>query len=167
MICIFRLLRWKPVWRAKWAWAGGGMPGSEGGGLQGAASTSSARNVPFSNTGFGCIFLKGPRLEILGSRVFTQIKSVWVGDFVTRPKNSKFWWFRLENRHFILFSTVGAGVKNEVLSAAAVKNCKRFRRQHLEYLKVVDNEKWKGLRGWLLVEGDTGPWRSMSVYFLM
>jgi hypothetical protein len=34
-------------------------------------------------------------------------------------------------------------------------------------LKVVDNEKWEGLRGWLLVEGDTGPWRSMSVYFLM
>ncbi len=32
-------------------------------------------------------------------------------------------------------------------------------------LKVVDNEKWEGLRGWLLVEGDTGPWRSMSVYF--
>jgi hypothetical protein len=34
-------------------------------------------------------------------------------------------------------------------------------------LKVVDNEKLGGSRGWLLVEGDTGLWRSMSVYFLM
>jgi hypothetical protein len=66
------------------------MPGSEGGGLQGAASISSARNAPFSNTSFFCIFLKGPKLEIFASRVFTQIRSVWVGDFGTRPKNSKF-----------------------------------------------------------------------------
>jgi hypothetical protein len=34
-------------------------------------------------------------------------------------------------------------------------------------VKVVGNEKWEGSRGWLLVEGDTGLWRSMFVYFLM
>jgi hypothetical protein len=34
-------------------------------------------------------------------------------------------------------------------------------------LKVVDNEKLEGSKGWLLVEGDTRPWRSMSVYFLI
>jgi hypothetical protein len=32
--------------------------------------------------------LKGPKLEIFGSRVFTQIRPVWVGDLETRPKNS-------------------------------------------------------------------------------
>ena len=26
------------------------------------------------------VFLKGPKLEIFGSRVFTQIRPVWVGD---------------------------------------------------------------------------------------
>jgi hypothetical protein len=35
------------------------------------------------------------------------------------------------------------------------------------FLKVVGNGKLGGSRGWLLVEGDTGLWRSMSVYFLM
>jgi hypothetical protein len=34
-------------------------------------------------------------------------------------------------------------------------------------LKVVGNEKLGGSRGWLLVEGDTELWRSMSVCFLM
>jgi hypothetical protein len=34
-------------------------------------------------------------------------------------------------------------------------------------LKVVGNEKLGGSRGWLLVEGDTKLWRSMSVCFLM
>jgi hypothetical protein len=34
-------------------------------------------------------------------------------------------------------------------------------------LKVVGNEKLGGSRGWLLVEGDTGLWRSIVVYFLM
>jgi hypothetical protein len=31
----------------------------------------------------------------------------------------------------------------------------------------VGNEKLGGSRGWLLVEGDTELWRSMSVCFLM
>jgi hypothetical protein len=39
-------------------------------------------------------------------------------------------------------------------------------RYHLP-LKVVGNEKLGGSRGWLLVEGDTELWRSMSVCFLM
>jgi hypothetical protein len=34
--------------------------------------------------------LKGPKLEIFGSRVFPQIRPVWVGDLGTRRKNSKF-----------------------------------------------------------------------------
>ncbi len=78
--------------------------------------------------------LKGPKLEIFGSRVFTQIRPVWVGDLGTRPKYSKFWLFRLENCHFVLshavadkdkkiLSAVVNGVKNlYVLSATTVKN---------------------------------------------
>ncbi len=46
---------------------------------------------------------EGPKLEIFG---FTQIRPVWVDDLGTRPKNSKFCWFRLENRQFVLFRTV-------------------------------------------------------------
>jgi hypothetical protein len=34
-------------------------------------------------------------------------------------------------------------------------------------LKVVGNEKGGGLVGWLLFEDASGPWRSMSVYFLL
>ena len=34
-------------------------------------------------------------------------------------------------------------------------------------LKVVGNEKGGGSGGWLLFEDAFGPWRSMSVYFLM
>jgi hypothetical protein len=50
--------------------------------------------------------LKGPKLEIFGFRVFTQIRPVWVGDLGARPKNSKFLKLRLENRWFVLFSAV-------------------------------------------------------------
>jgi hypothetical protein len=43
---------------------------------------------------FGNVFnrldLKGPKLEIFGSRVFPQIRPVCVGDLGTRRKNSKF-----------------------------------------------------------------------------
>ncbi len=53
---------------------------------------------------FGTTVLKGPKLEILGSRVFTQIM-VRVGDLETRQKNSILW-FRLEDRRFVLFSAV-------------------------------------------------------------
>jgi hypothetical protein len=31
--------------------------------------------------------LKGPKLEVFGSRVFTQIRPVWVSDLGTMPKN--------------------------------------------------------------------------------
>jgi hypothetical protein len=37
-----------------------------------------------------CHLLKGPKLEIFGFRVFSQIRPVWVGDLGTRQKNSKF-----------------------------------------------------------------------------
>jgi hypothetical protein len=43
------------------------------------------REYPIEN------FLKGPKLEIFGSRVFTQIRPVWVGDLGTRQKNLKFY----------------------------------------------------------------------------
>jgi hypothetical protein len=33
--------------------------------------------------------LKGPKLEIFGSGIFTQIRPVWVGDLGTRPKTRK------------------------------------------------------------------------------
>ncbi len=51
--------------------------------------------------------LKGPKLEIFGSGVFTQIRPVRVGDFGSRLKNPKLGWFRPENRQIILFSAVG------------------------------------------------------------
>ncbi len=50
--------------------------------------------------------LKGPKLEIFGTGVFPQIRPVWVGNLGTRRKNSKFLWFMLENRRFVLFSVV-------------------------------------------------------------
>jgi hypothetical protein len=34
--------------------------------------------------------MKGPKLEIFGSRIFTQIRPVWVGDLGTRPKIPNF-----------------------------------------------------------------------------
>ncbi len=34
--------------------------------------------------------LKGPQLEIFGSRLYTQIRPAWVGDLGTRPTKSKF-----------------------------------------------------------------------------
>jgi hypothetical protein len=34
--------------------------------------------------------LKGPKLEIFGFRVFTQIRPVWVGDLGTREKIQNF-----------------------------------------------------------------------------
>ncbi len=37
-------------------------------------------------------YLKGPKLEIFGSRVFTQIRPGWIGDLETRPKNSTNLW---------------------------------------------------------------------------
>jgi hypothetical protein len=36
------------------------------------------------------VALKGPKLEIFGFRVFSQIRPVGVGDLGTRQKNSKF-----------------------------------------------------------------------------
>jgi hypothetical protein len=51
--------------------------------------------------------LKGPQLEIFGSRVFTQIRPGCVVDLGTRPKNPKLGWFRPENHQFILFRAVG------------------------------------------------------------
>ncbi len=34
-------------------------------------------------------FLKGPKREIFGAGIFTEIRPVWVGDLETRPKNLK------------------------------------------------------------------------------
>ncbi len=42
-----------------------------------------------------------------------------------------------------------------------------FLQNQNHHLKVVGNEKLGGSRGWLMVEGDTGLWWSMSVCFLM
>ncbi len=48
----------------------------------------------------------GAQASDIRHQVFTQNRLVWVGDLGTRPKNSKFLWFRLENRRFELFSDV-------------------------------------------------------------
>ncbi len=37
----------------------------------------------------GARFLKGPKCEIFDSRVFAQIRPIWIGDLGTRPKNPK------------------------------------------------------------------------------
>jgi hypothetical protein len=57
-------------------------------------------------------FLMGPKLEIFGSGVSTQIRTVWVGDLGTRPKNPKMGWFMPENCQFVLFSAVGFNPKD-------------------------------------------------------
>jgi hypothetical protein len=44
----------------------------------------------FYETGFRKSLVKGPKLEIFGSRVFPQIRPVWAGDLRTRAKKSKF-----------------------------------------------------------------------------
>jgi hypothetical protein len=43
-----------------------------------------------SRKSWAVISLKGPKLEIFGFRVFSQIRPVWVGDLGTRQINSKF-----------------------------------------------------------------------------
>jgi|LakMenE01Jun11ns_1017448.scaffolds.fasta_scaffold9813272_1 hypothetical protein len=58
------------------------------------------------------VSLKGPKLEIFGSGVVTQIRPVWVGDLGTMPKNPTMGWFMPENRQFVLFSTVGYNAKD-------------------------------------------------------
>jgi hypothetical protein len=50
-------------------------------------------------------------------------------------------------------------------------NCDKNENSHRcpgqRYLKVVTNEKLGGSGSWLVFEDGFGPWRSMSVYFLM
>jgi hypothetical protein len=55
--------------------------------------------------------VKGPKLEIFGFGIFTQIRPVWIGDLGTNPKNSKSLLYWLENRHFVCFSTVADSAK--------------------------------------------------------
>ncbi len=57
-------------------------------------------------------YLKGPKLKIFGSGVFTQIRPVSVGDLGTRPKNLTKGWFMPENGQFVLFSAVGYNAKD-------------------------------------------------------
>jgi hypothetical protein len=57
------------------------------------------------------LILKGPKLEILSSGVFTQIRPEWVGDLGTRPKNPKLGWFRPVNCQFVLLSAAGYNAK--------------------------------------------------------
>ncbi len=42
------------------------------------------QDIKILMTGLG--YLKGPKLEIFDSGVFSQIRPVWVGDLGTRPK---------------------------------------------------------------------------------
>jgi hypothetical protein len=46
--------------------------------------------MEFSRDRFVSDVLKGPKLEIFGFRVFSQIRPVGVEDLGTRQKNSKF-----------------------------------------------------------------------------
>ena len=86
----------------------------------------SRKNTLCPLTLFYCI-LKGPKLEIFGSRVFPQIRPVCVGDLGTRRKNSKF--------H-------GLGLKIAVLyflalSQTSLKIFKRYRRRRKQILSAV------------------------------
>jgi hypothetical protein len=49
--------------------------------------------------------LKGAQAWDIRLRVFTQIRTIWVGE------NPKLGWFRPENRQFVLFSDVGYNSK--------------------------------------------------------
>jgi hypothetical protein len=52
---------------------------------------------PFTIKGLSNVgSLKGPKLEIFGSGIFTQIRPVRVGDLGTKPKNSKVYGFGLK-----------------------------------------------------------------------
>jgi hypothetical protein len=66
-------------------------------------------------------------LEIFGSRVYSQIRPAWVGDLGIRPKNSKFWWFRLENRYFVLLALSPTLLKS-VRRCMLVMALKKFKR---------------------------------------
>ena len=61
--------------------------------------------------------LKGPKCERFGFEFFALIRPIWIGDLGTRPKNYKFWWFRLKIA--ILYFLA--------LSPSTLKNCKRCR----------------------------------------
>jgi hypothetical protein len=50
--------------------------------------------------------VKGLKLEIFGSGVFTQIRPVRVDNSGIKLKNSKSLWLWIENRHFVLFGAV-------------------------------------------------------------
>jgi hypothetical protein len=88
--------------------------------------------------------LKGPKLEIFGSGVFTQIRPVWVGALRTRPKNVKKIWFWLENRHFVLFSTVGDSAYN--FKGCRTTTPKKFERCHRQLLTIVTTVVSSGLK---------------------
>jgi hypothetical protein len=49
---------------------------------------------------------------MFGSRVFTQIKPVWVDDLGAWPEIHNFDGAGLKNRHFVLFSAVANIAKN-------------------------------------------------------
>ncbi len=71
------------------------------------------------------LFLKGAQAWDIWLQVFAQIRPVWVGDLITAPKYSKFWCFRLENRHFVIWSAVvDVAKKFKALWATALINFK-------------------------------------------
>ncbi len=84
--------------------------------------------------------LKGPKREIrtvFGSGVFGHIRPVWVDDLGTRPKNPKFWWFRLENRHFVLSVLSLTSLKHLSALLTSLKDFKRCRRKHWQILSAA------------------------------
>jgi hypothetical protein len=90
---------------------------------------------------------------IFGSTVCTQIRPVRLGDLGTRQKNSKFLWFRHENRRCAVadiaenfVSTIGDGVKKfSALSATAINNFTRCHRQHSTFFTALANNAHKFL----------------------
>jgi hypothetical protein len=79
---------------------------------------------------FGTTVLKGPKLEILGSRVFTQIRPVWVGDLETRQK-IQFYGFGLKIAVLYFLA----------LSRTSLNNFKRYRRQREKVFSAMAVKK--------------------------
>jgi hypothetical protein len=73
-------------------------------------------------TSFQISFLNGPKLEMFGSSVFSQIRPGWVGDLGARPKNQNFDGLGLKiaiakkcekmSATALILSPVGGGAKN-------------------------------------------------------
>jgi hypothetical protein len=91
----------------------------------------STKNVHFPSQ-YCMLNLKGPKLEIFGSRVFPQIRPVWVGDLGIRQKNLTF--YGLSLKIVVLYCLALSPTSLKLLSQTAPKIFYRHHRQRLKFL---------------------------------